>query len=276
MPELRVKKQTTRQASRHEAALDDFWHPISSAFLSRAGPCDPTLHVSPARDSDSLAHRGRGAEEGVPRCVRIRFRLGVQDRCECRRGQVRHGDGRRYSSDTSTGTPSTTTVFELCVIFLGIRFMFAIVPTCLALTSCFLKWRYFPFKNLEATDAEIKAGLLLRRQGRASRQLKARQGAGAGVVTWSGSGRVSRRPFPSKFKSFSYNKYRIQDMIFAVVHRDHSFLRQQPSKILINAFFDQNSDHGPDVPPHVHERMPKCGGLRMEDQKRMSAPSSTR
>jgi len=49
----------------------------------------------------------------------------------------------------------------------GIRIMFAVVPTFLALLSCYLKATRFPFKDLGVADAEIKAGLLLRRQGRA-------------------------------------------------------------------------------------------------------------
>jgi hypothetical protein len=47
----------------------------------------------------------------------------------------------------------------------GIRVMFAFIPTSLALLSCYLKYKNFPFKDLAETDCLIKAGLLLRRDG---------------------------------------------------------------------------------------------------------------
>jgi len=47
----------------------------------------------------------------------------------------------------------------------GIRLMFSVVPTILALTSFALKGLLFPFKDLRRADAEIKAGLALRKLG---------------------------------------------------------------------------------------------------------------
>ncbi|CAK9043017.1 unnamed protein product [Durusdinium trenchii] len=47
----------------------------------------------------------------------------------------------------------------------GIRIMFSVVPTILALTSFTLKSLHFPFKDLAKADAEIKAGLALRKLG---------------------------------------------------------------------------------------------------------------
>ncbi|CAJ1399825.1 unnamed protein product [Effrenium voratum] len=47
----------------------------------------------------------------------------------------------------------------------GVRLMFSVVPTLLALSSFALKGFYFPFKDLARADAEIKAGLALRRLG---------------------------------------------------------------------------------------------------------------
>ncbi|CAE8620381.1 unnamed protein product [Polarella glacialis] len=57
-------------------------------------------------------------------------------------------------------------LYQAPSVIWAIRVMFAIVPTFLALLSCFLKWYCFPLKDLRAADAEIKAGLLLRREGR--------------------------------------------------------------------------------------------------------------
>ncbi|CAE7241231.1 ynaJ [Symbiodinium sp. CCMP2456] len=47
----------------------------------------------------------------------------------------------------------------------GVRLMFSVVPTLLALTSFALKGWLFPFKDLARADAEIKAGLALRKLG---------------------------------------------------------------------------------------------------------------
>eukprot|EP00435_Cladocopium_sp_Y103_P020827 s468_g5.t1 len=47
----------------------------------------------------------------------------------------------------------------------GVRIMFSVVPTLLALTSFALKGLLFPFKDLARADAEIKAGLALRKLG---------------------------------------------------------------------------------------------------------------
>ena len=47
----------------------------------------------------------------------------------------------------------------------GVRIMFSVVPTILALTSFALKGLLFPFKDLARADAEIKAGLALRKLG---------------------------------------------------------------------------------------------------------------
>lgn len=47
----------------------------------------------------------------------------------------------------------------------GVRIMFSVVPTLLALTSFALKGLLFPFKDLARADAELKAGLALRKLG---------------------------------------------------------------------------------------------------------------
>lgn len=47
----------------------------------------------------------------------------------------------------------------------GVRIMFSVVPTLLALNSFALKGLLFPFKDLARADAEIKAGLALRKLG---------------------------------------------------------------------------------------------------------------
>lgn len=47
----------------------------------------------------------------------------------------------------------------------GLRCMFGILPCALSLLSVFLKWAWFPFKDVQVANAAIKSGLLSKREG---------------------------------------------------------------------------------------------------------------
>lgn len=68
-----------------------------------------------------------------------------------------------FRAPLSSGEPD---LFQDNGVLWGIRTMFALIPFSLACLSCFLKWKLFPLKDLNQADAQIKAGMLLRKEGK--------------------------------------------------------------------------------------------------------------